>query len=42
MCSWYSCGKVRRNLFAIIGALMSGGLVLTLVSLAPESAEAIE
>jgi len=32
--------KVRR-LFAILGALITGGLGLTLVSLAPEPAEAI-
>jgi hypothetical protein len=32
--------KVRR-LFAILGALITGGLGFTLVSLAPESAEAL-
>jgi hypothetical protein len=32
--------KVRK-LFAILGALITGGLGLTLVSLAPESAEAL-
>ena len=32
--------KVRK-LFVLVGALITGGLGLTLVSLAPESAEAI-
>ena len=32
--------KVRK-LFVIVGALITGGLGLTLVSLAPESAEAL-
>jgi hypothetical protein len=32
--------KVRK-LFVIVGALITGGLVITLVSLAPEPADAL-